>query len=94
MDPERTEVRVLLRRVPFAGARVLEIGCGTGRLTRRIAGVSRSVTAIDHEEASIETAKRRQPASLRRKVRFEVRSGTALAYPAGTFDVVLLAWSL
>ena len=42
-DPERREVRMLRRCVPLAGAQVLEIGCGDGRLTRRIAGITRSM---------------------------------------------------
>jgi len=34
-DPERAEVRTL-RGAPVRGGRVLDAGCGDGRLTRRI----------------------------------------------------------
>lgn len=69
-DPERAEVRVLRRNVPLAGARVLDIGCGDGRLTRRIAGVARAVVAIDPNAALIARAKLLTPASLRETVRY------------------------
>ena len=40
------------------GARVLEIGCGTGQLTRRLAGRGFNVTAIDIGAAMTEAARR------------------------------------
>ena len=47
-DPEQHEVAALARMVPsFAGLRVLEIGCGDGRLTQRYAARAGSVIAID-----------------------------------------------
>ena len=64
-DPEQTEVRVLRRQVPLAGAHVLEIGCGDGRLTRRIARLARAVVATDPDASLIARAKRSTPASLR-----------------------------
>ncbi|MBM3265871.1 MAG: hypothetical protein FJY97_20955 [candidate division Zixibacteria bacterium] len=38
IDPERRELARLRRFAPLADARVLEIGCGNGRLTRRLVG--------------------------------------------------------
>lgn len=93
-DPERTEVRALMRRVPLAGARVLEIGCGDGRLTRRLGGIVRSVVAIDPEAEEIARANRMIPARLRGKVRFEVGSGETLRFPDRSFPIAVLSWSL
>lgn len=93
-DPERTEVRVLLRRLPLAGARVLEIGCGEGRLTRRIAGVARSVVGIDPDAAAIATARRLLPRRFAGRVRFDVGTGQRLPYGGGAFPVVICSWSL
>jgi len=94
IDPERTEVRRLLRHAPLRGARVLEVGCGDGRLTRRIAGVVGSIVAIDPDEAAIARASRRVPAGLRGRIHFQVGSGEAMPFPAHSFDAVLFSWSL
>jgi ubiquinone/menaquinone biosynthesis C-methylase UbiE len=93
-DPERTEVRILCNRVPIAGARVLEIGCGDGRLTRRIAAAARRLVAIDPNAASVAIARRQLPARLRRTVRFEVGDAETLRFRDGSFDVVVLSWAL
>lgn len=93
-DPERTEVRIVFNRVPIAGARVLEIGCGDGRLTRRIAGTARRLVAIDPNAAFLAAARRQLPARLRRTVRFEVGDAETLRFREGSFDVVVLSWAL
>lgn len=93
-DPERTELQVLRRRIPLEGARILEIGCGDGRLTRRIARLARSVEATDPNEASIARAEALTPASVREKVRYRVAAAETLKLPGRRFDVAILSWSL
>ena len=93
-DPEQTETRVLHDLVDFAGKDVLEIGCGDGRFTWRIADRARSVLALDPDAAAIATARADQPARLRDRVRFAVADITTAAVPPSTFDVVALSWSL
>ena len=93
-DPERTEVRVLRNQVPLEEARILEIGCGDGRLTRRIARLARAVVATDPDAALIARAKRLTPASLKRKVRYRLAAAEDLRLPAQRFDVAILSWSL
>jgi 2-polyprenyl-3-methyl-5-hydroxy-6-metoxy-1,4-benzoquinol methylase len=54
IDPEGEEIAALAAFVPtLDGARVVEIGCGDGRLTRRYARRAASVLAIDPDEAAI-----------------------------------------
>jgi 2-polyprenyl-3-methyl-5-hydroxy-6-metoxy-1,4-benzoquinol methylase len=93
-DPERTEVRVLRRQVPLQGAYILEIGCGDGRLTRRIARLARAVVATDPNPALIARAKQLTPASLREKVRYRVAAAEDLRLSPQRFDVAILSWSL
>ena len=93
-DPERTELRALRRRIPLEGAQVLEVGCGDGRLTRRIARTARAVAAIDPNGAFIARAKALTPASLRKKVRYRVAAAETLRLPGRRFDVAVLSWSL
>lgn len=94
IDPERLEVRLLKTRVPMAGARVLEIGCGDGRATRRYGGAVRSLVGIDPDATQIARARRLTPGRLRRKVRFEVGTAETLRFPDSTFDAVVFALSL
>ena len=93
-DPERMETRRLLGRMAFAGARVLEVGGGDGRLTRRIAGAAREVVSVDPNADAIALAQRLLPAHLRRTVRFEVASGDRLHFADESFDIAVLSWSL
>ncbi len=93
-DPERTEVRVLRRHVPLKGADILEIGCGDGRLTRRIARLARSVVATDPNAALIARAKTLTPGSLRGKIRYRIAAAGELRLPDLRVDVAILSWSL
>lgn len=93
-DPEQNETRALLGMVDFSGRRVLEIGCGDGRLTRRYAAQAGQVTAIDPYAQGIEEARANLPATMRAHVRFERRSFEEFAAAAGAFDAAILSWSL
>ncbi len=93
-DPKRTEVRVLRRHVPLSGARILDIGCGDGRLTRRIAGVARAVVALDPNAVLIARAKQLTPASLKEKVRYRTGDAEHLRLAHQSFEVAVFSWSL
>jgi len=89
-DPEAHETEALEQVVSFAGRRVLEIGCGDGRLTRRYADGAASVVAIDpDEEAVAALAAERLPNVETRAIGAE-----RLDLPAESVDVVLFSWSL
>ena len=93
-DPERREIRLLRRHVPFANARVLDIGCGDGRLTRRLSGIAKSIVAMDLTHGEAVTALHKTPERHRPTTRFTVASGEYLPFFDGCFDVVLFSWSL
>ena len=93
-DPERREVRLLQRHVPFANARVLDIGCGDGRLTRRLSGFAESIVAMDLTHDEVATALRKTPKRYGPTTRFTVASGERLPFSDGCFGVVLFSWSL
>src|SRR6185503_3129906 len=94
IDPERNEVQALKGMADWRGKRVLEIGCGNGRLTRRIANLGTQVIAIDPDRKLITTARKELPARYSERVRFRVGSAQELKYPKETFDIVVFAWSL
>ena len=89
-DPEQNESRALFRMVPsFAGLRVLEIGCGDGRVTRLYANNAASVIAIDPKTESIDALRAELPAVDARAVGIE-----GLDLPPHSVDVAVFSWSL
>ena len=94
VDPERNEVRVLEDVLDWRGREVLEIGCGEGRLTRRLAALGARVSAIDPDPALVRAARRATTPKDRPRVRFRVGRAGRLEYPAAVFDAVVLSWSL
>ena len=93
-DPEDTETRALHDYADFTSQRVLEIGCGDGRLTWRYADRAASVVAIDPKAEDIESALEDCPDDLRHKIEFRVTRLEDLEIPAEKFDLALLSWSL
>ncbi len=94
LDPEDTETKALHDYADFSGKRVLEIGCGDGRLTWRYADRAAHVIAIDPKAEDIETALEDCPAELRERIEFRVARLEDLILPAEKFDLALLSWSL
>jgi 2-polyprenyl-3-methyl-5-hydroxy-6-metoxy-1,4-benzoquinol methylase len=96
VDPEHNEPRALFDLADFSGQRVLEIGCGDGRLTWRYADKAAYVTAIDVFAESIARAKENIPNELKGRVEFRhiAFEDFATASEPSTFDRVILSWSL
>ena len=93
-DPEDTETAALLAFANFKGKRVLEVGCGDGRLTWRYAAGAAHVTAIDPKADEIATAIEDCPYSLRNHVEFRAKRLEDYHPPRELFDLALLSWSL
>ena len=92
-DPEGAEALVVGQTAGFTGARVLEIGCGDGRLTWIYAPRAESVLGIDPDEEQIAIARSATPPELADRVHFEVGEAEDLSRTA-VFDVAFLSWSL
>jgi ubiquinone/menaquinone biosynthesis C-methylase UbiE len=93
IDPE-AEMAALRTLGGLDGARVLEIGCGDGRLTFRYAPAARSVLAIDPRAKAIAKARDILPVESAEGVRFEIGSALEFDQPPASFDVGLLSHSL
>src|SRR3990172_3185415 len=94
IDPEEVELRVLRPAASWRHARVLEIGCGDGRLTRRLARLGAQVIAIDPDRDAIRSARKTLPRSYARQVRYALGTAGRLKFPARSFDIVVFAWFL
>jgi 16S rRNA A1518/A1519 N6-dimethyltransferase RsmA/KsgA/DIM1 with predicted DNA glycosylase/AP lyase activity len=92
LDPEEHEIEALVALLPnLHSSRVVEVGCGDGRLTRRYAARAASVFAFDPDETAV-NAFRSQP--LPDNVDLRCESVDRIDILPGTVDVVLLSWSL
>ncbi len=93
-DPRGAEARALAALGDFDGKRVLEIGCGDGRLTWLYAEQAAEVLGVDTEEESIGKRAPRCPTSSADRVEFRVADAQALDVPRQRFDIAFLSWSL
>ena len=96
IDPEGIEIGVIHDLVDFAGKRVLEVGCGDGRMTWRYADQAASGLALDTNEEKIQQAIVSTPERLQSKVDFLVADITdaELELPQKGFEVAILSHSL
>jgi ubiquinone/menaquinone biosynthesis C-methylase UbiE len=97
IDPEEYEKHALLTLIgSLPTERVLEIGCGNGRLTWRYAQTVGRITAIDPDPQRIQQAMNECPASLRERVDFRNLNleQYAAEFHSLPFDLAILSWSL
>jgi ubiquinone/menaquinone biosynthesis C-methylase UbiE len=93
-DPEGTELRALCQVVDFTDQRVLEVGCGDGRMVWLYADRAAKVLGIDEDAEAIAEARKGIPAELRSQVRFRVARAERFRVRPASFDIAFLAWSL
>jgi len=98
LDPDRYEIKALFDCVgSFAGQRVLEVGCGDGRITWSYAAQAGHVTAIDPKAEKISLAKEKMPAELSPQLEFQATDLEQFYKNYGTgrrYDLAILSWSL
>ena len=79
-----------LAAVDPAPARALDLGTGTGQgafaIARRFPGTE--VVGVDLADAMLAEAKRKTPAELAERVRFENGDASSLPFPDASFDLV------
>jgi ubiquinone/menaquinone biosynthesis C-methylase UbiE len=76
------------------GKRVLDLGCGDGRLVLGVAPFAKEVTGIDPDTELIAAAAIRARDAGLRNAHFGVGAGQSLPFAKDAFDVVILSWTL
>ena len=93
-DPEGVEPAAIAAAVDLAGKRILEVGCGVGRLTSFAAARASHVYAFDPDADRVAQARTALARELRDRVRFATHGAEALDVPRRRFDLALCGWSL
>ncbi len=78
----------------FKGKRVLDIGTGDGRLALGLARWAREVVGLDPDPAAIRGARANAKRLGTRAVTFRIGAAQELPFADGSFDVVVLSWTL
>lgn len=93
-DPEKTEQFYLYGHASPRGKRVLEIGCGDGRLTWRYAPEARYHIGLDLNLTRLGQARRNRPVAMSSRVDFAAAQAGALPFADKSVDLALFSWSL
>jgi ubiquinone/menaquinone biosynthesis C-methylase UbiE len=93
-DGHGVEPAAILEVADLDGKRVLEVGCGEGRLTRFAASHAREVYAFDPDGDRVAKAAAALAPALQDRVSFRVHDADALDVKRPRFDLALCGWSL
>jgi len=95
MDPAGTEIQALKKISNWRGKRVLEVGCGDGRLTLRLAGFNpEKIIAFDPDPKSIRTARKNLPEKYKERIEYRIGNAEHVKQKANLFDIVIFSWVL
>lgn len=92
-DAQGNEKKFLHDFADFQRKRVLEIGCGEGRLTRHYAHASSLTVGLDTDPDALRVALIDSPHDSKHKVTFTRAQAEHLPFSKNKFDTAILAWS-
>ena len=88
------EIRQIEGYARLKGRRILEVGCGDGRLTLQLARQAASVLALDPDRGAVADGQKTAAAWGIRNVRFVAGFGEDVRSRGAPFDVAVFSWSL
>jgi ubiquinone/menaquinone biosynthesis C-methylase UbiE len=95
IDPAKDEIHALRSAVHWRGKHVIEIGCGDGRLSLRLASLGlKQLEALDPDTKLIRTARKNLREKYAERIHYKAGSAENLKYPTSTFDIAVFSWVL
>lgn len=91
LDPDNKYIQAINSHTPLTGATILEIGCGSGRMTSDMAKYANKIVATDMNLEVLEQAKKSITAE---NVEFIYTPDGTPDLPAQSFDIVIYTLSL
>lgn len=89
-----SDIDLLVQKCALKGKKVLEVGCGDGRITLPLSLVCGSITGVDLRDDLISIAKESVKSKGLYNAEFLKMDATRLHFDDETFDVVLFPWVL
>ena len=93
-DPEGVEIEFLRRTGAIFDRKVIEVGCGNGRLTWRYANLAASVAGVDPDFERLAEMNGTRPETVARPVPFAQAAAEMLPFANEVFESALFSWSL
>src|SRR3989338_102097 len=94
IDPDENELNGLRRATDWRRKRVIEIGCGNGRLTLRLARLGARGFAIDPDAKLIRAARLTLTKRLAKRISYRVGKAEPLGHTDESFDRAVFSWVL
>ena len=92
--PAEDELREYGGVALIRGKRVIDVGCGDGRMALGCAPHASEVVGVDPDPEAIRLAQRKARELDTKNVKFKVGVAQELPFADGYFDVVILSWTL
>jgi ubiquinone/menaquinone biosynthesis C-methylase UbiE len=93
-DTDHNEQKFLHKFVDLTDRRVLEVGCGEGRLTWQYVSKTRLMVGVDLDRDSLRVARVDCPSDAKDILHLACADSTHLPFAKEKFDIAILAWSL
>jgi ubiquinone/menaquinone biosynthesis C-methylase UbiE len=93
-DPENNEQIYLERYIADLDGKILDIGCGDGRLTRSFAGKTRPVIGIDLDLDELKIANQTIRNAKLKNMYYAAALGESLPFTKNSFRQAIFSWSL